>query len=118
MRKRTNEAFKTQNIKKTNKTIDLIGCFQSFFKIWIIHQLYGDISEENYGKIWCLDHCYPLSKTNLSDKNELNISTIWISLRQMCCSENIIKSDKIDQRLYLMQEMKAKCFLELNVRKG
>ena len=27
---------------------------------------------ENCGKTWCLDHCYPLSKTNLSDISEMN----------------------------------------------
>ena len=32
IRKRTNKAFKSQFIEKTNKTIDLIGCSNSFFK--------------------------------------------------------------------------------------
>ena len=75
IRIRTNKAFKSQNIKKTNKTFKLLGCSQSFFKRWIIHQLYGEMTIENYGKIWCLDHCFPLSKTNLSDSNELYKST-------------------------------------------
>ena len=72
------------------------------------------MTEENYGKIWCLDHCYPLSKTNLSDKNEMNKSTDSIKLRPMYCSENISKGHKIDHRLYLMQEMKAYQFIKLN----
>ena len=71
------------------------------------------MTEENYGKIWCLDHCYPLSKTNLSDKNEMNKSTNWITLRSMYCSENISEGDKIDHRLYLMQEIKAYQFIKL-----
>ena len=49
----TKRAFKCQN----DKTVDLIGCSKSFLRKWIIHQLYGDMTEENYGKIWCLDHC-------------------------------------------------------------
>ena len=72
LRSRTNKAFRSQNVKKLNKTFDLLGCSQSFFKRWILYQLYGDMTEENYGEIWCLDHCYPLSKANLSDKNEIN----------------------------------------------
>ena len=72
LRLRANEDFKSQNVEKLNKTFDLLGCSQSFFKRWILHQLYGNLTEENYGKIWCLDHSYPLSKTNLSDKNEMN----------------------------------------------
>ena len=111
--RRTNLAFKSKKIKKTNKTIDLIGCSQTFLRKWILHQLYGIMTEENYGKIWCLDHCYPLSKTNLSDENEMNKSTNWIILRPMYCSENISKGDKIDHRLYLMQEIKAYQFIKL-----
>ena len=42
IRRRTNLAFKSCNIKKTNETIDLIGCSQAFLRKWILHQLYGD----------------------------------------------------------------------------
>ena len=54
IRRRTNLAFKSQNIKKTDKTIaiDLIGCSQAFSRKWLLHQLYGNMSEENYGKVW------------------------------------------------------------------
>ena len=88
--------------------------FSDLFKKSILHQFYGEMTIENYGKIWWLDDCYPLSKTNLSDKNEMSKSTNWISLRPMYCSENISKGDKIDHRLYLMQEIKEYQFLRLN----
>ena len=73
---------------------------------------------ENYGKVWCLDHCYPLSKTNLSNENDMYKSTNWINLRPMYKKDNFIKGDKIDNRLYLMQEVKAKYFIKLNVEEG
>ena len=76
------------------------------------------MTEENYGKIWCLDHCYPLSKTNLSDKKEINKSTNWINLRPMYCSEIFSKGDKIDHQLYLMQEIKVYQFIKLNGQEG
>ena len=41
-------------------------------------------------------------------------STNWINIRPMYFSENSSKGDKIDYRLYLMQELKAKYFLKLN----
>ena len=66
---------------------------------------------ENYGTIWCLDHCIPLKRTNEKD---LYKYTNWINLRPMYIRDNNIKSDKIDNRLYLMQEVKAKYFLNLN----
>ena len=59
------------------------------------------MTEENYGKIWCLDPCLPLSKTNLSNKKDMYVK------------HNIIKSDRIDYHLYLLQEVKA-IFFKLN----
>ena len=114
IRTRTSIAFRSQNIKKSNKTKKLIGCSNSFFKKWIIYQLYGEMKIENYGKVWCLDHCYPLSKINLSNENELYKSTNWVNLRPMYMKDNLIKGDKIDHRLYLLQQIKAKYFMEIN----
>ena len=37
----TYQAFKSQNVEKIYKTIDLIGFSHSFFQRWNIHQLYG-----------------------------------------------------------------------------
>ena len=58
--------------------------------------------------------CYPLSKTNLSNENDMYKSTNWINLRPMYVKDNIIKCDKIDYRIYLLQEVKARYFLKLN----
>ena len=49
LRSRTNTAFKSQNVRKTSETFDLLGCSLSLFPNLIIHQLYGDMSPENYG---------------------------------------------------------------------
>ena len=40
----------------------LIGYSNSHLRKWIIYQLYGLMTLENYGTIWCLDHCIPLKK--------------------------------------------------------
>ena len=68
---------------------------------------------ENYGKIWCLDHCLPLS-----NGNDMYKITNWVNLRTMYIKDNISKGSKIDHRLYLMQEVKAKYFLKINVQQG
>ena len=108
IRHRTKYAFNSQTIEKIN---DLIGCSNYFFRKWIIYQLYGDMTIENYGTVWCLDHCYPLSKIK---ENELNKYTNWINIRPMYIKDNISKGSKIDNRLYLLQQIKAKYFLKLN----
>ena len=107
IRVKTNRAFKTLN----NKMNTLIGCSNSHLRKRNIFQLYGLMTLENYGIIWCLDHCIPLKKTN---ENDLYKYTNWINLRPMYTKDNISKGSKIDNRLYLMQEIKAKYFLKLN----
>ena len=41
------------------------------------------MTEKNYASVWTIDHCYPLSKTNLSNEIEMSKSTYWIKLRPM-----------------------------------
>ena len=118
LRSRTSKAFKAQNVRKTNKTFDLLGCSHSFFKRWIIHQLYGIMTLENYGSVWQIDHCLAITSFNLLDENDMKKCFNWINLRPMYCSENISKGDKIDYRLYLLQQIKANYFMKLNVQEG
>ena len=96
LRSRTSKAFKAQNVRETNKTIDLLGCSHLFFKRWIFHQLYGNTTLENYGSEWEIDHCLDITSLNLLDEKEMKKSFNWIILRPMYCSENISKGDKID----------------------
>ena len=47
-------------------------------------------------------------------KNELNKYTNWVNIRPMYMKDNISKCSKIDHRLYLLQQIKAKYFTKLN----
>ena len=71
MRNRLYKAYKAQNVMKTNKTFDSLGCSHSFFKSWIIHQLYGTMTIENYGSVWQIDHCLANASFNLLDENDM-----------------------------------------------
>ena len=115
IRVRTNKAFNSQKVKKTNKTTDLLGCSHSFFKNWIIHQLFGKMTLENYASVWQIDHCLDVASFNSLDENDMKICFNWVNLRPMCVRDNYIKGDKIDMRSNLLQEVKAKYFLKLNV---
>ena len=116
LRSRTSMAFKSQNVTKTNKTFDLLGCSHSFSKNWIIHQLHGNMTVENYGSVWQIDHCLPITSFNLLDENDMKKCFNWITLRPMYSKENNSKNDKIDHYLYLCQEVKDKYFMKLNVQ--
>ena len=114
LRNRTIKTFKAQNVSKTNKTMEMLDCSHSFFKNWIESQLYGNMTMQNYGKVWNLDHCLAVSTFNLLDENEMRKCFNWTNLRPMYVRDNIIKGNKIDYWLYLLQEVKAKYFLKVN----
>ena len=114
IRTRTKKAFISQNVKKTNKTIDLFGCSSELFRRWIIHQLYGDMTIENYGSTRQIDHCLSIASFNLVDENDIKKCFNWVKLRTMYSTENNLKGSKIDHRLYLLRQIKAYQFLTLN----
>ena len=62
----------------------------------------------NYGYVWTNDHCYPLLITKLSNETDMFKSSHCINLRPMFYNRNSSKGSKIDNRLYLLQEVKAK----------
>ena len=114
LRTRTRAAFKSQNVTKNNKTFELIGCSQKFLRDWMEFQLYGDMNIENYGVDFVLDHTVPIASFNLFNEDELRKCFNWKNLRPMRPKENLSKGVKVDERLYLLQEIKAHYFEKLN----
>ena len=117
LRKRVLNAFKAQNIRKANKTFYLLGFSHSFLRLRIESQLYGEMTLEKYGKTWCLNHCLRIASFNLLDENDVKKCFNWVNLRPMYLKDNIVRSDKVDLRLYLLQEKKGNYFMKLNGHK-
>ena len=81
IRSKSYQGLKSQNVKNLGKSFDLLGCTILFYPGWIIYQLYGEMTSENYSDVCEVDHVYLLSKTNLSDENEMIKSIISDILR-------------------------------------
>ena len=112
-RVRINKAFKSQNVRKTKKIFDLLGCSHSFFQRWITHELYGKMTLENYCSVRQIDRCLAIASFNLLDEKEMKKCFNWINLRPMYTNRNISKGSKTVNWLYLMQEVKAYQFIKL-----
>ena len=107
IRVRTPQAFKSQNFENLNKTFDLIGCSQPFLRKWIVYQLHGNKTEESYGCMWTIDHCYALSKTNLSIEIDMFKSSHWINLRPLFNKTTSLKNYHVIENEGLNGEMKG-----------
>ena len=96
LRSRTSKVFEAQNIRKIIKKTDLLGCSHSFFRRWIIHQIYGNMTIENYGSVWQINHCLPIASFNLLNENDMEKCFNCVNLRPMYSNENNIKKAKIN----------------------
>jgi len=94
IRTRTYNILKTKNIKKQNKTFDIIGCTSEFLKEYLEKQFKDGMTWDNYGKNgWHVDHIIPLS----SGKNEEEVYKLcnYTNLQPLWAEENLSKGNKI-----------------------
>lgn len=92
LRARVHELLKKS---KDTSVSNLIGCNKEHLLRWLSYQFYDDISLENYGKLWHIDHVIPVSFFNITDKQEQLICFHWSNLRPLKATENLKKSNHI-----------------------
>lgn len=95
LRCRLSKLLKTQNTKKRNKTLDLIGCSINEFCKHIENQFDENMSWDNHGSYWHLDHIYPLSKADLTKESEIKRVMHYSNFQPLEAIENIKKGNKI-----------------------
>lgn len=83
-----------KGIRKTDRTMDIVGCTAEQLKQWIESQFIGCMSWENYGKAWHVDHRVPCSYFDLTDPAELKRCFHYTNLRPLWAKKNIRRQDK------------------------
>jgi hypothetical protein len=92
--------YKSKNLKKTNKTLQIVGCTSEFLKEYLEKKFYPHpetneyMTHENHGTYgWHIDHIIPLD----SAKNEEELKKLchYTNLQPMWALDNIKKSNKI-----------------------
>jgi len=107
MRNRIRMALKRQTSSKFNNSYELIGCSPAFLKNWIEYQFDSNMSWENYGKYWSIDHVLPCNFYNLKEKTDQLECFNWRNCRPLNILENGSKNDKIQTFQILLQEIKV-----------
>ena len=98
--------------RKPKKLLLYLGCSYKQSIEWIYFQLYDNMTFENYGKYWHIDHCKPCKLYNFSCYDDIGKCFNWINLRPYQCTKNLKKSSKYSIFDTLMQELKAFHFLK------
>jgi len=93
--KRLLHELKNYNLTKTNKTMDLLGTDMKSFMLWLEHLFYNDLSWENHGTVWHMDHIIPINYFDLTNNDHIKIAFNWKNTRSLSIKENLQKKNNI-----------------------
>lgn len=79
---------------KTANTKELIGCSRIFFIKYIEGQFYGDITWDNYGSHWHIDHIKQCNTFNLENEEEIKECFNFRNLRPLLAVDNLKRPKK------------------------
>jgi hypothetical protein len=94
-RARTRTTFKSQGIKKNQKTFDLIGCTPEFLRDYLASKFTLGMTLENHGE-WHIDHIRPISSFDLTDPEQVKACFYYTNLQPLWGADNLQKSDKYE----------------------
>jgi hypothetical protein len=81
-------------VNKFHSAIDLIGCDIEFYKQYIEQQFKHDMTWENHGILWEIDHIKPCASFNLIDPNQQKECFHYINTQPLYRSDNRSKGSK------------------------
>lgn len=93
--------------------LDVVGCSLEFFQLWMMYRFYGDMDFHNHGKLWHLDHVVPVSKFDLTDKEEMRKCFHWSNFQPLTAKENISKNCYATVEEIMEHEEHLAAFLEI-----
>jgi len=79
---------------------NIIGCDLDFFKKWIEFRFDNNMTWNNLGKYWQIDHILPINGFDFKNKTEQEICFHWTNLQPLITEENKHKSDKLYLHYY------------------
>ncbi len=99
---------------KNNTTYEFIGCTKDQLIKWLQSQFTGNMTWENYGSYWHVDHVIPLIFFNLEIKEEQFLAFNWCNLQPMIGIDNLSKNDSIIKEIILKHMYKVIEFISNN----
>jgi len=106
-----NDVKKKFNISDTmsNKKY---SCDKDLIIRWFEYLFTEEMSWENHGTVWHVDHIKPCCSFNLTNEEELKIASYWSNLRPVLAIVNQKKTGKLDEELIKQYKVIANKFLE------
>jgi hypothetical protein len=106
-----------ENRKKTRL---LLGCDYDQIKHWLQYQFYDEMTFENHGTYWHIDHVIPCSLFDINDEKDQLICFNWSNLQPMKSKENLSKKNKVCELEIIEHEYKVLDYIKdenININK-
>jgi len=111
MRARIIESLKHYNLRKSNKTINFIGCSIHQLHSWFEYQFVEGMTWLNYGE-WHIDHVRPCCSFNMTNQSDISECFNWKNIQPLWKDKNLSKSGKIDEHMIALHKEKVDKFIE------
>lgn len=98
--------------KKSNSSKKYLGCDIDFYKKWIEFTMSDDMTWENYGLLWNIDHVIPIASFDLTIDEEIYKAFNWKNTCARYATENFAKGDKIIENYIIIQKDFLETFIE------
>ena len=96
------------------QTIGLIDCNIEFLKKWLQSNFKENMTFDNYGTYWHVDHVIPCSLFDLTNDDEIKHCFRWTNLQPLEAKKNLSKQDKLDKKEVIEHYKKVKIYTTLH----
>jgi hypothetical protein len=95
LRSRIHGAFRYKLSKKAKKSFELLGCTAEEAKKYLEKQFKDDMTWDNHGIVWEIDHVKPISSFDLSKEPEQKKAFHYTNMQPLYKLENRIKGSRV-----------------------
>lgn len=95
LRARVRSALLSQGVKKTNRTLELVGCNREFLVKHLQAKFAPGMTWDNYGSVWEIDHRVPCKLFDLTDRQQQLACFNFSNLQPLSVFENRSKHCKL-----------------------
>jgi hypothetical protein len=92
----------------------LLGCDYDFVRDWLESQFTDDMTFENHGEVWHIDHVIPCAKFDMTDDDDKHRCFNWTNLQPLLAMDNLRKNDNMSKKEIDNQIKKVKQYIEEN----
>jgi len=95
LRNRLWNAVTNKGLKKRGSTLSLLGCDLAGLKSHLEAQFQPEMSWDNYGSVWNIDHETPCAAFNLADPEQQKVCFHFTNLQPLFVEDNLKKGAKV-----------------------